>query len=95
MEDKDIDNKKMVIAKPVASRPSGSKFQSFSALLTGGIDTSPPPPSSFSETVVAAIRPKTVRVKPTVSRASTDVVSSQVPFNFVVVVVVFSSFQLK
>ncbi|OVA18208.1 DNA-binding WRKY [Macleaya cordata] len=74
MELKDTDKRK-IIAKPVASRPSCSKFQSFSALLTGAINTSPP--ASSSETAVAAIRPKTVRLKPSESWASTGIVSSQ------------------
>ncbi|XP_043701262.1 WRKY transcription factor 44-like isoform X2 [Telopea speciosissima] len=59
MEVKDAE--RMVIAKPIASRPCSS-FRSFSELLAGAINASPP--CSYSETVVAAIRPKTVRFKP-------------------------------
>ncbi|KAI3929026.1 hypothetical protein MKX01_029555 [Papaver californicum] len=76
MEDKDTENNKMVLAKPKASRPSCSKFQSFSALLTGAISTSSSP-NSICETSVAPIRPKTLRIKPTESLASNAAGSSQ------------------
>ncbi|GLU12050.1 hypothetical protein SLE2022_287590 [Rubroshorea leprosula] len=66
---------RVVIAKPVASRPTCSSFRSFSELLAGAINASPT--NSCSETAVAAIRPKTVRFKPGVSRAPTMMVSSQ------------------
>ncbi|KAJ7972467.1 WRKY transcription factor [Quillaja saponaria] len=59
---------RVVVAKPVASRPACSTFRSFSELLAGAIDASPHNESSV--TAVAAIRPKTVRVKPMVNRAS-------------------------
>ncbi|KAJ4977610.1 hypothetical protein NE237_008390 [Protea cynaroides] len=73
MEVKDAE--KVVIAKPIASRPCSS-FRSFSELLAGAINASPPP--SYSETVVAAIRPKTVRFKPVANHGSGgEVVSSQ------------------
>lgn len=73
MEVKDAE--RTVIAKPIASRPSCSHFKSFSALLAGAINASPP--SSCVETT-AAIRPKTVRFKPPVEKAPLPVVSSQV-----------------
>eukprot|EP00262_Sarcandra_glabra_P005195 TRINITY_DN16537_c0_g1_i1.p1 TRINITY_DN16537_c0_g1~~TRINITY_DN16537_c0_g1_i1.p1 ORF type:complete len:479 (-),score=89.67 TRINITY_DN16537_c0_g1_i1:178-1614(-) len=72
MEAKDAE--KLVVAKPVASRPSCSKFRSFSELLAGAINASPP--STFVETKVA-IRPKTLRLKPLVNRAPFGAVSSQ------------------
>lgn len=59
MEVKGID--RVVIAKPVASRPSST-----GSLLSGNINSSPPPGKACSEMAVAAIRPKTVRVKPTI-----------------------------
>lgn len=66
---------RIVIAKPVASRPTCSSFQSFSELLAGAINASPS--NVCSETTVAAIRPKTVRFKPTVNRAPAGLISSQ------------------
>ncbi|KAK9289865.1 hypothetical protein L1049_008026 [Liquidambar formosana] len=66
---------RVVIAKPVATRPTVSTFRSFSELLAGAINSSPP--KACSETAVAAIRPKTVRFKPMVNRAPVGVVSSQ------------------
>lgn len=69
---------RIVIAKPVASRPTCSSFRSFSELLAGAIDTSPS--NVCAETAVAAIRPKTVRFKPMVNHASAGLVSSQVSF---------------
>ncbi|GLT89674.1 hypothetical protein SLE2022_076510 [Rubroshorea leprosula] len=66
---------RVVVAKPVASRPSCSNFRSFSELLAGAINASPS--NACSETAVAAIRPKTVRFKPGVNRSPTTVVSSQ------------------
>ncbi|KAH8485283.1 hypothetical protein H0E87_026899 [Populus deltoides] len=70
------ESERVVIAKPVASRPSCSKFRSFSELLAGAINTSPS--TDCSEMVVAAIRPKTLRFRPTVNRAPGALVSSQV-----------------
>nr|QGQ64054.1 WRKY transcription factor 31 [Santalum album] len=58
---------RVVIAKPVASRPTCSGFRSFSELLAGAITASPSNP--YSDTAVPAIRPKTVRFKPTAARA--------------------------
>ncbi|RWR81795.1 WRKY transcription factor [Cinnamomum micranthum f. kanehirae] len=72
MEVKDAE--RTVIAKPIASRPSCSHFKSFSELLAGAINASPP--SSCVETT-AAIRPKTVRFKPPVEKAPLQVVSSK------------------
>ncbi|KAJ4825971.1 hypothetical protein Tsubulata_007733 [Turnera subulata] len=69
---------RVIIAKPVASRPSCTKFTSFSELLAGAIDASPHIVSS--ETAVAAIRPKTVRFKPMVNRAQALLASSQAEF---------------
>ena len=70
------ESERVVIAKPVASRPSCSKFRSFSELLAGAINTSPS--TDCSEMAVAAIRPKTLRFRPTVNRAPGALVSSQV-----------------
>ncbi|KAL2485512.1 WRKY transcription factor 44 [Abeliophyllum distichum] len=53
---------KIVIAKPVASRPDFSSFRSFTELLAGAIDASPH--NALSETAVAAIKPRTMRFKP-------------------------------
>lgn len=58
---------RIVVAKPVPSRPTCSTFGPFSDLLAGGINTSPP--NVCSETAVVAIRPKTVRFKPLVNCA--------------------------
>ncbi|KAE8661063.1 Adenylate kinase 1 [Hibiscus syriacus] len=66
---------RIVIAKPVASRPTCSSFKSFSELLAGAINVSPP--NVCSENIVPAIRPKTVRFKPVVNRAPFATVSSQ------------------
>lgn len=68
MEIKEAAAEMIVIAKPVASKPSCSTFRTFSELLAGVINDSSPPRTSFSDTAVAAIRPKTVRVtKPAVT----------------------------
>lgn len=67
---------RVVIAKPVASRPTCSSFKSFTELLTGAIEASPSNVSS--ETAVPAIRPKTVRFKPMVNHPVAGLVSSQV-----------------
>ncbi|KAJ6756008.1 WRKY TRANSCRIPTION FACTOR PROTEIN 1-RELATED [Salix purpurea] len=69
------ESERVVIAKPVASRPSCSTFISFSELLAGAINASPS--NDCSETAVAAIRPKTVRFRPMVNRAPGALVSSQ------------------
>lgn len=50
---------KIVIARPVASRPAFSGFRSFTELLC---TTSSP--NALSKTAVAAIKPRTVRFKP-------------------------------
>ncbi|XVF07993.1 hypothetical protein REPUB_Repub06bG0186900 [Reevesia pubescens] len=64
---------RMVIAKPVASRPTCSSFKSFSELLAGAINVSPPNACSKNP----AIRPKTVRFKPVVNRTPSAMISSQ------------------
>ncbi|CAK7342914.1 unnamed protein product [Dovyalis caffra] len=69
------ESERVVIAKPVASRPSCSTFRSFSELLAGAINASPS--NVCSETAVAAIRPKTVRFRPMVYRAPDALFSSQ------------------
>ncbi|KAJ1443866.1 WRKY domain [Sesbania bispinosa] len=66
---------RVVVAKPVASRPSCSTFKSFSELLAGAINASPPIVSP--QTTVSAIRPKTVRFKPAVNSSPAGSVSSQ------------------
>ncbi|KAJ0027318.1 hypothetical protein Pint_35543 [Pistacia integerrima] len=64
MEIKEAD--RVVIAKPVPSRPTCSTFGPFSELLAGAINAAPP--TVCPETAVVAIRPKTVRFKPVVNR---------------------------
>ncbi|KAL5155323.1 WRKY transcription factor 44 [Glycine soja] len=66
---------RVVIAKPVASRPTCSTFKSFSELLAGAINASPAIPSS--QTTVSAIRPKTVRFKPAMNQPPSGFVFSQ------------------
>lgn len=61
---------RVVIAKPVASRPTCSTFRSFSELLAGAINASPAVASSPA--TVSAIRPKTVRFKPAVNPPQAD-----------------------
>ncbi|KAG9453790.1 hypothetical protein H6P81_006694 [Aristolochia fimbriata] len=65
---------KLVIAKPVASKPSTSSFKTFTELLAGAI-TAPPP--SFAESTLP-IRPKTVRFKPKVAQSTSALASPQV-----------------
>lgn len=72
---------RIVIAKPVASKPTCSSFKSFSELLAGAINASPP--NACSETAVPAIRPKTVRFKPAVNQAPSAAASSQVSSYFI------------
>lgn len=67
---------KIVIAKPVPSRPTRSNFKSFSDLLTSAINASPSNPCH--EAPVTAIRPRTVRFKPPVNHALVGVVSPEV-----------------
>ncbi|KAK7337016.1 hypothetical protein VNO77_17573 [Canavalia gladiata] len=69
------EGERVVIAKPVASRPTCSSFRSFSELLAGAINASPT--ISSSQTTVSAIRPKTVRFKPAVNSPPAGFVSSQ------------------
>ncbi|XP_020212254.1 WRKY transcription factor 44 isoform X2 [Cajanus cajan] len=66
---------RVVVAKPVASRPTCSTFRSFSELLAGAINASPTVASSHA--AVSAIRPKTVRFKPAVNHPPAAFVSSQ------------------
>ncbi|KAG5043722.1 hypothetical protein GLYMA_03G176600v4 [Glycine max] len=66
---------RVVISKPVASRPTCSTFKSFSELLAGAINVSPAIESS--PTTVSAIRPKTVRFKPAMNQPPAGFVSSQ------------------
>ncbi|XLT11840.1 hypothetical protein HN51_057530 [Arachis hypogaea] len=56
----DIDEaERVVVAKPVASRPNCSTFRSFSKLLAGAINASSPQIES-SQATISAIRPKTI-----------------------------------
>ncbi|XP_077239623.1 WRKY transcription factor 44-like [Tasmannia lanceolata] len=64
------DAERLVIAKPIPSKPC-SRFKSFSELLAGAINASPPTMSSET------IRPKTVRIRPPVTTAPAGIVSSQ------------------
>lgn len=66
------ETERVVVAKPIASRPNCSTYKSFSELLAGAIDASPP------QTTVSAIRPKTVRFKPSLNLPTAGSVSSQV-----------------
>uniref|UniRef100_A0A6N2L6K6 Uncharacterized protein n=1 Tax=Salix viminalis TaxID=40686 RepID=A0A6N2L6K6_SALVM len=70
------ESERVVIAKPVASRPSCSNFRSFSELLAGAMINSSPS-DVCSEAEAAAIRPKTPRFGPMVNRAPGALVSSQ------------------
>ena len=63
---------KIVVVRPVPSRPHSS-YQSFSELLAGAINT----PQLTAGTTVA-IKPKTLRFKPSVKHSPYDVVLSQV-----------------
>lgn len=73
------------VAKPVASRPSGITFRPFSEVLAGAIAINGSSPSlESSQATVSAIRPKTVRFKPSLNRPPAPAfVSSQVNFHFV------------
>lgn len=73
MEVKEVE--KIVIAKPVPSRPTRSSFKSFSELLTSAINAAPSNPCH--EAPVTAIRPRTVRFKPPVNHALVGVVSPE------------------
>ncbi|XP_047335386.1 WRKY transcription factor 44 [Impatiens glandulifera] len=53
------ESERVVVSKPVASRPICSNFRSFTELLAGAIDSSPP---SDHVIPIPAIRPKTVRL---------------------------------
>ncbi|KAG8376490.1 hypothetical protein BUALT_Bualt09G0068900 [Buddleja alternifolia] len=64
---------KIVIAKPVACRPGFSNLKSFSKILSGADNASPP--ATISGTAVAPIRPRTVRFKPV---CNTDLVEAEV-----------------
>ncbi|PNX97472.1 WRKY transcription factor 44-like protein, partial [Trifolium pratense] len=66
---------RVVVAKPVASRPKCSTYKSFSELLVGAINDTPPIASS--QTTISAIRPKTVRFKPTLNPSHAGSISSQ------------------
>lgn len=70
---------RVVIAKPVPSRPTCSSFRSFSELLAGAINVSPF--TTSSENTIAAIRPKTVRFKPIVNHSPSRDNSSQADFS--------------
>ncbi|KAJ6742608.1 WRKY TRANSCRIPTION FACTOR 44 [Salix viminalis] len=70
------ESERVVIAKPVASRPSCSNFRSFSELLAGAMINSSPS-DVCSEAEAAAIRPRTARFGPMVNRAPGALVSSQ------------------
>lgn len=61
------ETEKIAVAKPVATRPYAS-FRSFSELLAGAIDASPP--------ASVAIKPVTVRLKPLRNDPSAELVSS-------------------
>ena len=70
---------RIVIAKPIPSRPTCSNFRSFSELLASAIN-SLPPNNECSETTVIAIRPKTLRLKPMANLAPVGVVSQVTVF---------------
>ncbi|XP_011627300.1 WRKY transcription factor 44 isoform X2 [Amborella trichopoda] len=73
MEDRVVE-RPAAVARPVATRPSCSGFGSFSKLLAGAINASPP--RSCAEATVA-IRPKTVRFKPPLNQIPGWLPSSQ------------------
>ncbi|XP_056159945.1 WRKY transcription factor 44-like [Syzygium oleosum] len=66
---------RMVIAKPVASRPTFCTVRSFSEPLAAAINESTPKIGFESD--LAPIKPKTVRFKPLVNRTSAAIFSSQ------------------
>jgi len=70
------DGERVVIAKPVASRPSSSSgFRTFTELLTDSVTVSPQ--TTCHEIVDAAIRPKTLRFnQPVAASVSCPRVSS-------------------
>lgn len=57
------ETQEVVIAKPVAIRPSLSNLKSLSELVSGG-GASPTAPPKPAESAVTIIRPRTVRFKP-------------------------------
>ncbi|PWA77996.1 WRKY5 [Artemisia annua] len=65
------ETERIVVAKPVASRPTLSNFKSFSEFFPSDTNGSP-----TSEPLITVIRPKTVRFKP-VTSSPLDRVSSQ------------------
>ncbi|OWM64584.1 probable WRKY transcription factor 3 [Punica granatum] len=73
MENKEAD--RIVVSKPVASRPSSSFIQPFSDLLAGAIRGSLP--CVGPETGTGPIKPKTVKFKPTLTHGPPPSVSSQ------------------
>ncbi|XP_038684607.1 WRKY transcription factor 44-like isoform X2 [Tripterygium wilfordii] len=74
-----LNAERIVVTKPVATRPTRSTFRSFSELLSGAIDD--PPHETCSEIAVAAIRPKTVRFNQMASSAPGAALSSQAEFS--------------
>ncbi|CAK9164763.1 unnamed protein product [Ilex paraguariensis] len=66
---------RIVIAKPVASKPTCSGYRTFSELLAGAISASPS--NVCTGAAVTPIRPKTVRFKPMANIPSVGVISSQ------------------
>lgn len=76
MENKEAD--RIVVSKPVASRPSSSIIiRPFSNLVAGAIIKGSSP-NVGPEMGTGPIKPKTVRFKPTINHVPTPVVSSQV-----------------
>ncbi|XAR50979.1 hypothetical protein NMG60_11005459 [Bertholletia excelsa] len=73
MEIKEVE--KVVVSKPVPSRPTCSDFRSFSELLASAINSAPT--SARPETAVTAIKPKTLRFKPLANHASLRIVPTQ------------------
>lgn len=67
---------RVVVAKPIASRPTCSTYNSFSELLAGAVNATPSIASS--QTTISAIRPKTVRFKPAVNLTPAKSIFSQV-----------------
>lgn len=79
------ESKRVVIAKPVASRPSFTSIRTFANLLTDSV-TVPP-----HETVDAAIRPKTLRFKqPAAASVSCPQVIHLTSCLFLAIVIFFS-----
>lgn len=69
---------RIVVAKPVASRPACSSSRPFSEQHVGAVQSSPSPPTNTTTTTSASeaivpIKPKTTRLKPSCSQTNPGV----------------------